>query len=64
MTDFLIQFTTDLNPNFGLSQWPKYDFAFRNLMTFLDGIFRQRIDDRYREEAMNYLTSICLEYPF
>ncbi|EGN97919.1 hypothetical protein SERLA73DRAFT_109200 [Serpula lacrymans var. lacrymans S7.3] len=65
MTDYLINFVTNLDPNgaTGIS-WPQYTTAAPNLMTFMDGLPSLEItQDTYREAAMTYLTNVTLQYP-
>ena len=71
MTDYLIRFVTNLDPNAppggdkGTSfNWPKYTTASPNLLTFLDGFIPLEIgQDTYRKEAMEALTNVMLANP-
>ncbi|PPQ85181.1 hypothetical protein CVT25_004188 [Psilocybe cyanescens] len=67
MQDYLIRFASTLNPNSKslLSfQWPKYDLKNRQLLAFLDGIIPLEITpDTYRQDAMNFLTTVTLANP-
>ncbi|KAI0265664.1 carotenoid ester lipase precursor [Gloeopeniophorella convolvens] len=65
LTDYLIQFATNLNPNGGSSpHWPQYTTASPQLMTFLDGLIPTTItQDTYRADQFNFLTQLSLEFP-
>ncbi|KAJ7660449.1 carotenoid ester lipase precursor [Mycena rosella] len=65
MTDYLINFATNLDPNGKtVPNWPGYTTAAPNMMTFLDGLFPTTISqDTYRADAMNFLTQLTLEFP-
>ncbi|THH21429.1 hypothetical protein EW146_g170 [Bondarzewia mesenterica] len=65
MTDYLIRFATNLDPNgnTGIS-WPKYTNSTPQLLTFLDGLVPLTItQDTYREEGMALLMQLSLESP-
>ena len=66
MTDYLIHFVTNLDPNGGSSpQWPQYTTSSRLLLTFVDdpvtNITITR--DTYRTEGIGFLTKISLAHP-
>lgn len=66
LTDFLINFVNNLNPNGagGHLYWPAYDTSSAYLMTFLDGLIPEIItQDTYREEQIAYLSQITLTNP-
>ncbi|KAJ7480555.1 carotenoid ester lipase precursor [Mycena latifolia] len=65
LTDYLINFATNLNPNGKtVPNWPAYTTASPNMMTFLDGLFPTTISqDTYRKDAMAFLTNITLQFP-
>ncbi|KAJ7366220.1 carotenoid ester lipase precursor [Mycena albidolilacea] len=65
LTDYLINFATNLNPNGKtVPNWPAYTTANPNLMTFLDGIFPTTItQDTYRAAGMQFLTNLTLQFP-
>ncbi|KAH9175637.1 Alpha/Beta hydrolase protein [Lactarius sanguifluus] len=66
LTDYLIHFATNLDPNGGLSpQWPQYTTWSRQLMTLVDSQVTNRTItlDRYRVEGMELLTNLSLAYP-
>jgi len=61
MTDYLIRFVANLDPNgnTGIS-WPQYP----NMMTFLDGFIPQIItQDYYRYDPIAYMINLTLSYP-
>ncbi|KAH9484564.1 Lipase 4 [Psilocybe cubensis] len=62
MQNQVIRFANTLNPNGqGLLdfQWPRYDLQSRQMLTYLDGIVPLTIShDTYRQDAMNFLTSL------
>jgi acetylcholinesterase len=63
LTDFLIQFATDLNPNGVLSpQWPQYTPSSPQLMTLLDSQVTNRTItlDTFRVEGMEFITNLSL----
>ncbi|KAH9038800.1 alpha beta-hydrolase [Lactarius pseudohatsudake] len=65
LTDYLIHFTTNLNPNGGSSpQWPRYTTSSPQLLTLLDGPVPAKITlDTYRVDAMEFITELSLVYP-
>ncbi|KAI0044198.1 carotenoid ester lipase precursor [Auriscalpium vulgare] len=65
MTDYLVRFATNLDPNGGSNlNWPKYTTASPNLLTFLDGLVPQTITpDTYRADGFTYLTQLSLQHP-
>ena len=65
MTDYLINFAFQLNPNGdSLLPWPKYDTKMPKLLTFQDGDCPWNItDDTYRKEAMDFLATMMLKNP-
>ncbi|KAJ7258777.1 carotenoid ester lipase precursor [Mycena haematopus] len=65
LTDYLINFATNLNPNGNtVPNWPAYTTAAPNMMTFLDGLFPTTItQDTYRAAAMQFLTNMTLQFP-
>ncbi|KAH8989912.1 carotenoid ester lipase precursor [Lactarius hatsudake] len=65
LTDYLIHFVTDLNPNGGSSpQWPRYTTSSPQLLTLLDGPVAASITlDTYRVDAMEFITELSLVHP-
>jgi acetylcholinesterase len=66
LTDYLIHFATNLDPNCGLSpEWPRYTTSSPQLMTFLDGQTANRTItlDTYRVEGMEFITNLSLASP-
>ncbi|KAI9442994.1 carotenoid ester lipase precursor [Lactarius indigo] len=66
LTDFLIHFATNLDPNGGLSpQWPQYTTWSRQLMTLVDSqvINRTVTLDRFRVKGMELLRNLSLAHP-
>ncbi len=66
LTNYLIQFATNLDPNGGLSpQWPRYTTSSPQLMTLVDSQVTNRTItlDTYRVEAMKFLTKLSLTHP-
>ncbi|KAH9175632.1 Alpha/Beta hydrolase protein [Lactarius sanguifluus] len=65
LTDYLIHFATNLDPNGGLGpHWPQYTTSSPQLLTLLDGAVPASItQDTYRVEAMKYLTELSLANP-
>ncbi|KAF8272602.1 Alpha/Beta hydrolase protein [Lactarius quietus] len=62
LTEYLIQFTTNMDPNGGLSpQWPQYSAPSPQLMTFFDGPNnlpeRNITRDTFRSVAIEFLVS-------
>ena len=65
LTDFLIYFATDLDPNGDLSPpWPQYTISSPQLMTLIDGGVTNRTItlDTFRVEGMNLLTNLSLPF--
>ncbi|RDX48880.1 carotenoid ester lipase precursor [Lentinus brumalis] len=65
MTDYLVNFVNNLDPNgkTGIS-WPKYTTSSPKLLTFLDGVTPLTITkDDYRVDGFNLLTKLSLEFP-
>ena len=65
MTDYLIRFVANLDPN-GKSgiYWPEYTTQFPSLLTFLDGPVPLKItQDTYRVDATTFLTEFSLAHP-
>lgn len=66
MTDYLINFVNDLDPNGagGHLFWPQYTTASPNMMTFLDGLIPLAItQDTYRAAPMAFLTQALYDMP-
>ncbi|KAH9020058.1 carotenoid ester lipase precursor [Lactarius hengduanensis] len=67
LTDYLIQFATDLDPNRGglYPQWPRYTTSSPQQMTLVDsqGTNRTITLDTYRVEGMKFLTELSLAHP-
>jgi acetylcholinesterase len=69
MTDFLINFVVNLDPNNRTTpltgqKWPKYTKAAPKLLTFQDGVVPLTLtDDTYRSEAFDFGTQVLLDYP-
>ncbi|EGN97860.1 hypothetical protein SERLA73DRAFT_109097 [Serpula lacrymans var. lacrymans S7.3] len=65
MTDYLVRFVANLDPNGNTSiYWPQYTTQSPNLLTFRGGLTRLNItQDTYRKEAMDYITNLFLQYP-
>lgn len=65
MKDYVIHFTTHLNPNGASgSGWPKYTKSSPRNFVFGFGLIPSGIeDDTYRQEAMAALSQLTLEYP-
>ena len=66
LTDYLIHFATNLDPNGGLSpQWPQYTTSSPQLMTLVDSQATNRTItlDTYRVEAIKFLTKLSLAHP-
>jgi acetylcholinesterase len=67
MTDYLVRFAANLDPNGNTGiEWPRYDAEKAPvLMTFLDGpVPLELTNDTYREEAMNAVMALTLTNPF
>lgn len=68
MRDYVINFVVFLNPNGRtVLSWPKYDTSSApKQLVFQDGLFKPPlaiINDDYRKEGMDYLTSVTLANP-
>ena len=66
LTDFLIHFSTNLDPNGGLSpHWPRYTTSSPKLMTLLDNQATNRTItlDTFRVEGMEFLTKLEIAHP-
>jgi acetylcholinesterase len=65
LTDYLIHFATNLDPNGGSSaQWPQYTRASPQVMTLTDPSGTMNItQDTYRADAIAYVTELSLAYP-
>ncbi len=67
LTDYLINFATNLDPNGGLSpRWPQYTLKSPQLMTLVDsqGTNRTITQDAYRVEEMEFLTNLSHKHHF
>ena len=61
LTDYLIQFAANMDPNGGLSpEWPQYSTSSLQLITFLDSQSTNRTItlDTYRVEGMKFLQKL------
>ncbi|KAH9061817.1 alpha beta-hydrolase [Lactarius deliciosus] len=65
LTDYLIHFATNLNPNGGSGpQWPRYTTSSPQLLTLLDGPVPANITlDTYRVDAIEFITELSLVHP-
>ncbi|KAJ7609760.1 Alpha/Beta hydrolase protein [Mycena polygramma] len=65
LTDYLINFATNLDPNgHTVPNWPAYTTATPNMMTFLDGLFPTTItQDTFRAQAIAFMTNLTLQFP-
>ena len=65
MTDYLIRFAANLDPNGDTGIfWPKYSVQSPQLLTFLDGDTPLALsNDTYRAEGFKVLTKLSLKYP-
>ncbi|KAF8260204.1 carotenoid ester lipase precursor [Lactarius quietus] len=66
LTDYLIHFVTNLDPNGGASpQWPQYTTASRQLLTLLDNPVTNITitQDTYRTDGTEFLTKLSLAHP-
>ncbi|KAJ6498720.1 carotenoid ester lipase precursor [Mycena vulgaris] len=65
LTDYLINFATDLDPNGGtVPNWPECAVATPNMMKFFEGLYPMAItQDAYRAEALASLTNLTLQFP-
>jgi len=63
MTDYLVRFVANLNPNGNTGiHWPQYSVNSPKLMTFLDGdVPLELTDDTYRAEAFKLVTQLSIE---
>jgi acetylcholinesterase len=67
LTEFLIQFVTNLDPNSGSSQeWPQYTISSPQLMTLLGNQVtsdnKTMTLDTYRAEGIEFITNLSLTY--
>jgi acetylcholinesterase len=66
LTEFLIQFVTNLDPNSGSSQWPQYTISSPQLMTLLGNQLTSDNKtitlDTYRDEGIQFITNLSLIY--
>lgn len=62
LTEYLINFVTNLDPTGNATSWPKWTSASPNMLS-LNNVGKTVIKDVYRQDAMSKLTSILLEYP-
>jgi len=64
LTDYLIRFVTNLNPNGGSdAQWPPYTASLPQLLTLYDSPVPTNVTlDTYRAEGMEFLTSITFRH--
>ncbi|KAF8264075.1 carotenoid ester lipase precursor [Lactarius quietus] len=65
LTDYLIYFVTNLNPNGGShAQWPQYTSSSPQLLTLYDSPVLTNITlDTYRAEGMKFLSYLSLRHP-
>ena len=66
LTDYLIHFATNLDPNGGSSPpWLQYTTASRQLLTLLDGPVNNVTitQDTYRTHGMEFMTELSLTHP-
>jgi len=64
MDDYLIRFTTTLNPNNGTGVvWPQYTPASPQLYTFPNLGSPSVIIDNYRANGLSVLAELGLKYP-
>ena len=69
LTDFLIQFVTNLDPNGILSpHWPRYTTSSPQLMTLLGSQITEKNRtitlDTYRAKGMEFITQLSLALPY
>jgi len=67
LTDYLINFATNLDPNGRLSpRWPQYTLKSPQLMTLVDSQVTNRTitQDAYRVEEMELLTNLSHKHHF
>jgi len=65
LTDYLINFATNLNPNGGsVAHWPPYTTLWPQLLTLYDAPVSTNVTlDTYRAEGIQFLTELSLVYP-
>ncbi len=66
LTDYLIHFATNLDPNGGSSpQWPQYTTSSRQLLTLLDSQVNNIniTQDTYRTDGIEFITELSLAHP-
>jgi len=65
LTNYLIQFVTNLDPNGGSSTpWPQYTPESRQLLTFYDAPTASNITlDDFRADAIAFLQNVSLRFP-
>ena len=65
LTNYLIHFATNLDPNGGLdTYWPPYTTKSPQLLTLYDSPLPTNVTlDTYRAEAMKFLTELSLVHP-
>ncbi len=64
LTDYLIHFATNLDPNGGSSTpWPQYTTASRKLLTLYDAAVSNITIDNFRVAPMEFLTNLNLRFP-
>ena len=64
LTDYLIHFATNLNPNGDhLPNWPEYTPTSPQMLTFYAGVPTNITQDTYRAEAISYLEEISRSNP-
>ena len=65
LTNYLIHFATNLNPNGGSdSYWPQYTTKCPQLLTLYDPSLPTNVTlDTYRAEGLKYLTELSLAHP-
>ena len=65
MTDYLVNFVNNLDPNGATGiEWPQYSVESPQMLTFLDGLTPLKITtDDYRVAAIEEMTTLSLKYP-
>ncbi|KAI9434682.1 Alpha/Beta hydrolase protein [Lactarius indigo] len=66
LTDYLIHFATNLDPNGGSSpQWPQYTTSSRKLLTLVDSQAKNITitQDTYRSDGMDFIIDLSLDLP-
>ena len=64
MTDYLINFINNLDPNGqDLLHWPNYNSSVPELLTFLDGPALSLSEDTFRQDGTEFLTQLYLANP-